>query len=489
MKKILWSISSGLVFFCCSLLLSLLFTPYILKHISRADYAIFYLLNNIVVWLGLLRAGQNGGFRYQLSFSIHKKKYISILYSTLIVFYGVLAFVFLIVGVLLYDVIVTWLVIIPSRQEELLPMYIILLINLAISGVSFLFSNILSVYNREYMVNMIRLVLLIIQMLFTLFLLHFNYTLLAMALPLVLNSFLFLIVSVFLLSRTSFKPDFSVQLFSFKILKKSLAIGKWFMLGFLAQLFIKHTDVILIGKMIDLSYVTRFLISTKLYLIAFTITQLIIRIVNPHLIKLYNRDAIEYSNWAALYLKLVVGAAVLMAVVISAGNEYFVSQWVGKEYFIGSEVNSLLGLALVAQVINAVIRSIILAKTELKKIKFNELLEGIINLALSISLGVFWGVKGIVCATSLASLFILLTWLFKSIKPVIGIERPAYWKRQALFFVLFCCTQISGLFFFKHMLFDVWKYLALVVLSVIVFILFYYRDLHRLLKERTNFFL
>ncbi|MDB5255501.1 MAG: hypothetical protein JWM14_196 [Chitinophagaceae bacterium] len=487
MKKVFWSIVSGGMLFFISILTSLLLTPYILKQLTREEYAFFYLINSLVVWFGILRMGQNGGFRYQLALSFHRKKFISSLYSTLIVSYTILSIVIMIIGLLSYRYVGEWLGAGDFNGEDLWWLYLMLLLNFSITGITFLFSNILSVYNKEFLVNSIRIVLLVLQALFTVMLLNYNYKLVALGLPLLVTSILLFLTTVFLVIKIPNRPLFSVRLVSLKTLYNSLAIGKWFLLGFLSQLFIKHTDVLLIGKLVDLNTVTAFLLSAKLYFIAMGVLEMALKTLNPHLLKLHKKDPKQYSQRVIIFVKLFASASCLLGYTIFVVNEKFIAAWVGPGYFLGTGINFILLLSFIFTTFNAALKTIVLSKIIIKQLKLQEIIEGVFNLILSILLGSLYGVAGVVLATILASMWLMFSFLFSKFKLCLYLEDQTYIMKQLkkiFFFALLC---LSAIFLSKQFFADsFWMELSIVNLMLLVFAYLNYHEIRQIIRILTT---
>ncbi len=485
MRKIILSVGSGVVFFGVSMLISFLLTPYILRHLTREEYAFFYMLNSIVVWLGILRGGQNGGFRYQLSFGVHRKKYIDSLFSTLLIFYVILSCILLALGLLVYPLFVQWVDTAGIENHSMGFVYGLLLFNFSLSSISFLFSNLLAVYNKEYIVYLLRLLLLVIQTVLTWILLRNDFNVLALVIPVSLTSILFLMTTLYFVRSFNYQPLFHVRQFSHKVLFNSFNVGRWFLLGFLAQLFIKHTDVLCIGKMEGLTVLTSFLLTSKLYLVAMGGFLIVIKTLNPHFIKLYRRGAENHATWALVYVKLLLGALFAIGMCIYIFNQKFMSLWVGQDYYLGDTVNLILFISYSLSMFIAIIRSIILSKEDLRTIKLQDLKEGVLNFSLSILLGYFWGVRGIVLATGIASLIVLWTYFIPKLKALIGSSYEPYFKQELLKFLFLLLIVLIGMaspFFVKEIV-----QLLMILLGVVCTCVFFiYRDLIQVLKKSTT---
>ena len=417
MKKILLGISSGVIYTLLNVGISLLTAPYFLKFLSKEEFGIFYLANNLIIWAGLLNVGLRGSFKLQLASALGKGEATDGLTSTSFFTQCLVASIVFLIGLSFSFFLGSFFDLSYVSTTTAQHIFILLSFSFGFTLISNSLAAILSVHNKDLQVYISRSVFTALQAILSIILLWLHWGILGMALAALVVE-LFFLLYVYILAVLKFRLT-SLRFSSFDraLLKSSFAIGKWFLLGFLAQLLIRHSDLFLIGKLSGVDTVTCFIISSKMYLLATGLLLMILKIITPQLVlrtQSHKEDLIHQMNF--LFLKFIVGISTIAGIGIFLFNERFVAWWVGSTYYLGNYINLMLLIAfLFASYTNAA-RTLLLAKSELKSQKISALAEGILHLFLSALLGFYFemaGIAGGIALSSILSAVITFPSLFK----------------------------------------------------------------------------
>jgi O-antigen/teichoic acid export membrane protein len=405
MKKLVLGISSGILFTLVSIGIALLTAPYFLKFLSKEEFGIFYLINNLIIWSGLLNVGLRGSFKLQLAQAIGRNDFTDSLTSTAFFTQCLVAVAvcFFGYGILQISEILFPLSILSSVTSK--HVFILLTCSFSFTIISNCLAAILSVYNKDHEVYSTRTILTVLQAILSVIFLHLNSGIVGLAFAAIIVEFIFLCHVYFLVSTKFCLARLKFSLFDPAILKGSIRIGKWFLLGFLAQLLIRHTDLLLIGKLGGIDKITGFLMTAKLYVLATAFLQTILKIITPQLIRFINseKNIIVTYKINLLFLKIFVGISIIVGSGIFLFNGPFIYWWLGQDYYLGENINILLLFAFLFNSFTMAGRALLLASNKLRSQKISALSEGILHLSLASLFGLAFGLSGVVLGIAISS--------------------------------------------------------------------------------------
>ncbi|MFN3445980.1 MAG: lipopolysaccharide biosynthesis protein, partial [Bacteroidia bacterium] len=171
-------------------------------------------------------------------------------------------------------------------------------------------------------------------------------------------------------------------------------------------------DNFIISKYFTLETVTGYFITYKLYSIADMLHQQLFNQTRPYFVQLYGKN--EHDKFAILY-KILYNCSFLTACLggflIYLINEWFITHWLGTNYFLGNSLNFWMCLNFIIQ--SSVLPNRIVLVSTLFKVKENgisRLIEGIIKITISLLLIPIIGVEalavsGIIASVLLSSLY------------------------------------------------------------------------------------
>lgn len=400
-------LSTGYVYIILSILISFFMIPFSLQYLTKEEFGIFTIANELLMWLGLLELGSVSVLRSRASHKLGGDNTINFdkLVSSAFFIQFIAAILILIIGIILSYKLDNFIDFNDNVENfELVFQLMILGLSLTIS--TNVFSSLLIASKQIHIDNYLKIGLLLLKTIVTIVLLIFGFKLISLAIANLLSVVIINLIAYYRVRKHFKDLKISHKLVSFIEVKGLVGKGWWFTLGGLAGIMINNLDALLIGKFITLAMVTNFIITKKLFDTANRFFMQIFNISRPYIGQLYGagkKD--ELLKLTSISKKISVFASILITLFIILINEKFISIWIGKEFYLGSEITLLLGLNFILQSIiipNRVFLSSVLYKV--KKVNLVRIYEGILNLSLSITLVFQFGIHGIIIASIISSL-------------------------------------------------------------------------------------
>ncbi len=390
-------------------IVGLLLTPFVLKYLTKEEFALFYIAGDLLMWLGLTQLGVSSSYNSRAAQLFGQKneeelKYLTssawglqIASSTLILLVGVVLSFFV---NSFFDV--------KDNTHQTQTFFLILVIASAAKVMGQVFSALLVSAKLININNRISIASVIPKILFTVLFLLAGWKLVGLALANMIASITPIIISIFYVSKKFPQIPIKLKYWTRKHTGELLMNGIWFTIGGVAGILISGLDRIVIAKVVSLEIVASFLITQKLYFLADKVLGQIFNVTRPFMGQLYGSGS--YQRLYTLYKffkRLSIIFAVLSATFIFLINDFFVKIWVGSELYAGQTVSFFIALNFIVQFVLLPNR-VILATTMHRLSWQNSLrvVEGILNLTLSIVLGKILGISGVIIGSIFSSLII-----------------------------------------------------------------------------------
>ena len=439
-----------------TILVGLWLTPFTLRFLDREEYAIFALASDLLMWLGLLDLGITAGLNVQAAQLSGRPdtERLNRLASTAFYTQNLIVLAVLIIGGAMA---IGFPHFFPVRPELHRATSLLMAMLVLGSGIGFstrTFSALLIANQQVHIDNLIRLLLLIIRTVLTVVLLLQGWKLYSLAVATLAAT---LITSGLAVLRTyHLLPGLKIRrsLASWDVLKSIGGLGIWFSLGGLAGIVITSLDRIIAGKIISVESVTTLTLTGRVYAMSATLLDQIANTARPMLGQLLGQGNKTDAERVYRHIFAVsTGLSVVAAFSIWAGNEAFVIRWVGAQNFGGPLLSLAFGLSLVANSWilpnRATLSSALIARPQ----TVSRLFEAAIHLTVSLALGHYLGLVGIVLGTSIAAL-LTSTWYLPVLTARLFGRRWLSFVRQdavppltvagLLFPVAFACNLLSN---------------------------------------------
>lgn len=388
-------------------LIALWLTPYILSFLSQEGYGIFTLGSDIVNWLLLLEIGITPGLsvylaRHSNKIDIHEiGRYASTAFFAQL---GVSLLILLFGTIIAFGFPQFFNVSDALRNDAIILMFVLSLAS-ALRLSASPFSTILVAHQQIFVDNLIQLPLLVIRTALTVILLRSGWGLLTLGISVLTAVIITAVLSVVrayrLLPGMRIRPDLASR----ELLYKIGGVGIWFTVSRAAALVIASLDRAVAGKIVSLEAVTVLELTGNFYLLSQVFLSRISVTARPALAQLLGAGKKEEALVAYRQMfALSNGLSLAVGLALWAGNREFLSSWVGIQNYGGLPLDTALLLNLIVYAWLMPNQAILEAALIVKPQGISRLIEGGLNLALSIGLTLKFGLVGVALSTSLATL-------------------------------------------------------------------------------------
>lgn len=395
-----------------TILVGLWLTPFTLRFLDREEYAVFALASDLLMWLGLLDLGITAGLNVQAAQLSGRpdQERLNRLASTAFYTQNIIVLAVLIFGGAMAVGFPHFFPIRPELHQTTTFLMAMLVLGSGIGFSTKTFSALLVANQQIHIDNLIRLLLLAIRTVLTVILLKLGWKLYSLAAASLAAT---VITSAFAVFRTyRLLPGLKIhrQFASWDVLKSIGSLGIWFSLGGLAGIVITSLDRVIAAKMISVESVTTLTLTGRVYALSGTLLDQVANTARPMLGQLLGQHKRADAERAYRHIFTVsTGLSVVAALSIWAGNEAFVTRWVGAQNFGGPLLSLALGLSLIVNSWILPNRAVLSSALIVRPQTLSRIVEAAIHLAVSLVLGRYLGLLGIVLGTSIAAL-LTSTW-------------------------------------------------------------------------------
>lgn len=460
-------VGSGFAKTLLTMTIGLWMVPFTLQFLTKAEYGVFAIAGDILLWLGLLQLGTGASLSSRAAQLIGRRdtEKLGELASTALVLQTIAALLTMLIGGFLSLTIDGWFAA-KETISSLAMVFFLLVLGASIQITAQVFNGLLVANKQVHVDNLLGIGLFLLQTALTIGFLLLGLKLMALALS-------SLIATVFVSGLAFWRvhkqmPEVRITIRRFKVehVRDLLGNGIWFTVGGLAGILIMNLDRFMVGHFVSLEAVTAFIITGKLYFIADKFHGQIFNVMRPYLGQLHGRK--ETSRLSEIYHAAFSSSlllSVLMASTIYVANKWFISWWLGADFYLGDSISLLFALNFVMQS-SVVPNRILLASTLYMMPQQNiaRVCEGLLNLLLTIILAKNYGIVGVLIGSLVANL------LFSAI--ILNVIARSYFKSRAdRFCSLYSYSAVASLvvMIFHHQIGWLSYLIALIVFLLISF--------------------
>ncbi len=406
-RNYLAGVSTGQMRMVVQAVIGLWLVPFTLRYLDREQYAIFSLSLSVLTWLGLLDLGITAGLRVQAArlTGAPDKGDLNRLASSAFFAQCAVVLAVVVVGSLIGVGSAHFFAIRPELRQEALGVFLLTVLGAAMSVGTQTFSALLIAHQQVHVDNLIGLLLVVIRTVLTVVLLQFGWGLYSLAVAHVAARGVTAILAVVRTYRVIPGLRIRYGLASWEALKSSVDLGVWFTLGGVAGIVISSLDSIVTATVVSVEMVTTLALTSRMYELVGGLVSVVTDTARPMLGQMLGQNKLEEA--LKVYRRLFAmstALAVVFGMAVWAGNCAFVSRWVGTVNYGGLTVDLVLALNLILHMWVLPSRAVLSANLELRQQTLTRLLEGALNLGLSVLFGMWFGLIGVLVATLLAGL-------------------------------------------------------------------------------------
>jgi O-antigen/teichoic acid export membrane protein len=442
-RNFLAGVFSGYVLMIANVAVGLWLTPFSLRFLDREEYAIFTLLSDVLMWLGLLDLGITASLRAQgaqLAGSPDQHR-INRLTST--AFYAQMGVVIavLAVGSALGLAFPEFFRIRADLHHEATYLMLLMVLTLGITMATQTFSALLVANQQIHVDNAIGLLTLIIRSVLTIVLLLYGWGLYSLAIANLVAKVFGSSLAVVRIFRLLRGLEIKWRYVSWQNFKDMGRLGIWFSIAGLAGIVISGLDRIVTAKLVSVETVTTLALTGRIYIFSGGLILLITDTARPMLGQLLGQN--KMGEVIKIYRQLFavsVGSAIVLGGSIWAGNGSFTARWVGELNYGGMALDFALVSNFVLSFWARPSRAVLSAGLIIRPQALSLVVEGALNLGLSILLARSMGVFGIVFSTTIASILVSCWYVPLLTARMFGVRFWNFlWKDVSRIFALAIC--------------------------------------------------
>lgn len=418
---------------CLNTLISLLYTPYMLRKMGQSEFGLYSLTASIVGYLTILDFGfGNAIVRYTAKYRTLKEKEKEYnLNGMFIIVYTIIGILTALIGFILYlNIGNLFSAKMTSYEIGRAKVLIVLLIfNLSVSFPLGIFSSIIVAYEEFIFSKVINIIRIIISPCIMVPLLAFGYKSIGMVIvTTVLNIAILFINMLYCLAKLKIRVHFNS--IDFSLIKEIMGYSFYIFLGIIVDKINWSADQFILGTVSGTVAVAIYSIAAQInnYYLAFSTA--ISDVFLPRLTAMFTKKSSnqEISN---LFIKIGRIQYIIMAYILSGFiivGQDFINTWAGKGYSSAYYITIILIIPVTVPLIQNLGISILQAQNRQKFRSILYIFIAILNVSLSIPLSKKYSGIGAAIGTSIAiilgNIIIMNIYYCKKIK----IDILRFWK-------------------------------------------------------------
>lgn len=398
---------TGYAVIALAVVVNLWLTPFTLRFLDRDEYALFVFSNDLLTWLVLLDLGMTMGLRSQAAQLTGRpdRLLMNRLASTTFFTQLFLALLMLIAGCIVSAFAPRLFHVRVDIQGQASFVLLLLALGMSVNFATQSFSSLLFAHQQMHYDNLLRIAQLIARTVITVFLLLMGWKVLSLAVASLVSVSLFSMLAVVRAYRSVPGLSISRRFASRALLWSDLKeLHLWYAASNAAGAIIQSIDRIIAARIISLAAVTTLALTGRAYELALLLLTPLTAAAQPAVGQLLGegKRAAAFQAYKQLSL-LSAGAGAVAALSLWSGNAAFVTRWVGAENYGGATLDALMMLNLMLLSWVMPNRMALIVGLRARPQSLTRVAECLLNLCLSILLGLRYGLVGIVAATALAS--------------------------------------------------------------------------------------
>jgi len=415
-----------------TILISLIYTPFMLRKLGQSEYGLFSLINSVIAYLTILDFGfGNAAVRYTAKYRAenNKEKEHAFLGMLFLLYVGI-GIIALIIGLLLIfnieslfqNSLANW------EIEKAKILMWIAIVNIAISFPLSLFQSVINAYERFVFIKGLQLVKNVLTPVLMVLVLAMGYKSIGMILVTVILNLLFnLYCIVYCVNNLKVKLQF--ERFNIPLLKELSIYSFFIFLGIIVDRVYWNTGQFLLGIFSGTVSISVYSIGVQFATYYLSLSTAVSSVFLPRLtaIDVKNSDSNEISE---LFIKIGRMQLIILGYILSGFiliGEDFVTLWAGSEYSDSYWIALILMVPLTIPLIQNLGISVLQAKNKHAFRSVAYVFIAILNIAISIPLIKAFGIFG--CAIGTATAFLVGQGVTMNVYyyKIIRLDIPRFW--------------------------------------------------------------
>ncbi len=401
------TVASAYGLITASILVNLWLTPFVLRFISREEYAVFVLALDVIVWLGFLDLGMTTGLGVRLARlrGNDESDEMSKLASSAFVSQFAFGIFVVVIGIPAARWFPVFFGVPDASSADAVFLVLAVVVGTGLSMPAQTYSAILVGGQRGAIDNIVRFGSLTTRVGLTVVLLLWGHGLRSLGYAHLAATLVSTLLLVFASRRVAPQIRVRPTLASLSSFRKLWELGVWLSIGNLATIAIRGLDRAIAGRIVSLESVAILELTGRVYQPGITATGHFVTAAKPLLGEAAGTG--DRASVFSIYRRLLlstVSVTILLATALWAVNGAFVKWWVGGANYGGATLDLFLAANMVLFFVIRSHKNLLTVSLVAKPTARIRVTEAVLNLSLSILLGYRYGITGIAAATTIAAL-------------------------------------------------------------------------------------
>lgn len=380
---------------------SLVLTPYLISQLGDLDYGLWILVLSTLGWFSFVDLGFSSAVKRQITFAIENNddEGVNTVFSCSLILFAVLGSVATI-GVFIIGVFPQILGVPHDRLETASIIITILCLKMFMDFLMNAMHGIFSGHIRYDIDANIGSVATLLKA-GLVFSVVDKYGLFGVVFATMVADILNNFTKIYYAKRIHKTLLFSWKLVTMAEIKGLFSFSKHVIASIIARSINTKSDPIIIANILDLSAITMFNVADRLANMIENLVKAIVDVFEPVFYKQVAKN-MDIKQTFNLVISINFFIAGIFFIPLAVLADDFIILWVGEKYSFSSTLTFILVFAFLAKTISRPITSLLLAKAQHKLMSVVNLMGAIFNISLSIILGIYYGLIGIVISTSIS---------------------------------------------------------------------------------------
>ncbi len=451
-KNLKWGVILSYITMFTSVVVSLLYTPFLLESLGSQQYGLYNMGQSAVSFLGLAEFGFGSAVvRYASKYRAEgNEDKTAGLYGMFLRLYGILALIILVGGLAICALSSSIFTVSTGARGyfELRVIILVMVLNLTLTFATQPYHAIVTSYEKYTFQKITNLIYLLLKPVVMIPLLLWGYKAIALSVvALVLQQILNIVNIVFVHKTLKVRISFKKKDMDFSIFKEIVGYSFFIFLGMLTAQFNDGVDNIILGAVIGEVAVAVYSVGYQLYSYVQQVPNAVASVFFPRITTQITQGATmeDMTNLSIRVGRIQFYLAFLICSGFALFGQDFILLWVGEEYALAYWIVLVLAIPIVIPTIQAIPVQVLQA---INKHQFKAILYVVcagLNVLLSIPAAIYFGPLGCAVCTGLTTLLtkgIIINWYYaKKIK--LGIGR--FWKNILLLLLRLSPLIIIGI--------------------------------------------
>lgn len=435
-------------------LVSILYTPIMLRLLGQSEYGLYNLVASIVAYLGVLNFGFGSTYvRYFSRYKVNgEKEKIPRLNGMVLIIYSVIGIVAVVAGSILT---MNTDIVFGSRLsiqeiEKAQTLMMILVINLAISFPNIVFNSYILANEKFVFQNIVQMIKTVANPFVVLPFLILGYGSVGMVVATTtLNSLIYIMNAIYCLKKLKMK--FSFKNFDTRLMKEMTVFSSFIFINLVIDQINWNVDKFILGRFHGTIAVAIYGLAAQLNTYYLSISTAISSVFIPRVYRLSSNtdNNNELTKLFARIGRLQFIILSLIATGLIFFGKSFIKMWAGEDYAESYYILLLLIIPVTIPLIQNIGIEIQRAKNMHQFRSWTYFFIALINIAVSIPLAKAYGGIGAAIGTALSLLIgngFLMNW-YNHTK--VGLNMKFFWKQILSFIPALCIPIVSGVIITK----------------------------------------